>query len=160
MFGALVSLFTMKRSSSVAQLAEPEPESIWNRQEDVLATSMLLVSINEETNHSLTLLRKASGSMGSMASSRCSSKGSLSGWGSTASRKSYKVDLSSIGFLENEADRSHKHHLSSSPGRLLPKEPSYQKHTNPSICVAAFKVESISNDSSLDLGDSWGFFVD
>ncbi|KAG7341885.1 hypothetical protein IV203_006977 [Nitzschia inconspicua] len=146
----------MKRSSSVAALPhDPQPEeSQWNYQDDLLATNMMLVSIEEETNHSF-MQRNQQGSMGSIASSRCSSRGSLSGWGSAASRKSYKVDLCSLGNLEDAQQQQ-------------PKQDSSQRNSSKGSTqriVTAGSSHPVSASSShsaipADSGDTWGFFVD
>mmetsp|Transcript_12900 Transcript_12900/g.20762 ORF Transcript_12900/g.20762 Transcript_12900/m.20762 type:complete len:131 (+) Transcript_12900:80-472(+) len=127
----------MKRSSSDAALADPEPESKWNYQDDVLATSMMLVSIDEE--NVLKRNHQTSGSLCSMASSRCSSRGSLNGWGSSTSRKSYKVDLSSLAGDD-----------------CSPKDQQHRQHQGSRTAAPS----SGSTSDHADVDDSWGFFVD
>jgi hypothetical protein len=144
----------MKRSSSIAALANPEPESRWNYQDDVLATSMMLVSIDEDTKNNMLKRshpHSSNGSMTSFASSRCSSRGSLSGWGSSTSRKSYKVDLASLASLE-VVDATND--SSSSKG-----EGSHREQQSKTITG----VQSNNIGSTVEVhheGDCWGFFVD
>ena len=140
----------MKRSSSVAALADPEGETKWNWQDDMLATNIRLVAIREEEDPSM---KKSNGSLGSMASSRCSSGGSLQGWGTTASRKSYKRDLSSLASLEDHGAPSS---ASSSKESSCKKESSRSLDTN----NGATKGYAQNIPSAADEADSWGFFVD
>jgi hypothetical protein len=149
----------MKRSSSVAALADPEGETKWNWQDDMLATSMRLVAIEEEDSHRNSMKRnhQNNGSMGSMASSRCSSGGSLQGWGTTASRKSYKRDLSSLASLDDHGApscSSREQHPSSKD--TPPYPPTLVAVNTSGVC----KDYSSSGASSADGADSWGFFVD
>jgi hypothetical protein len=140
---------TMKRSSSTAALADPEPESKWNYQDDVLAASMMFVSIDQETSTSMKRNNEGSGSMGSIASSRCSSRGSLSGWGSVASRKSYKVDLASLAGMEDDSSNfCHSY------------DPSAQLISNSMVVTSTSAVSTTRTDGSNPNGESWGFFVD
>jgi hypothetical protein len=143
----------MKRSSSIAALPhDPEPEYKWNYQDEVLASNMMLVSIDEDTNHSF-MQRNQQGSMGSMASSRCSSRGSMTGWGSTVSRKSYKRDLCSLANLDDAQLAA------------LSKEESKEKKASkdigrPLASKSAAVLPSAQGDADSGDGDSWGFFVD
>jgi hypothetical protein len=143
----------MKRTSSLAALADPEPESRWNYQDDVLATSMMLVTFDEDTKNNMlkrSYPHSSNGSMTSFASSRCSSRGSLNGWGSSTSRKSYKVDLASLASLE-VVDTT------TSPSS---KEGS-QLVAQQSKTIAS--VQSNSSGSTEEVHheeDCWGFFVD
>lgn len=154
----------MKRSSSIAALSDhPEvPDSNnnnnngWNYQDELLATNMMLVSIDEETNHSFMQRNTQSGSMGSMASSRCSSRGSMtsscSGWGSTTSRKSYKVDLCALGTTAVDLDgSSSEQQVAGGESFTKPSSKSSQR---------AVTVSSTHSATPADSGDSWGFFVD
>jgi len=94
----------MKRSSSIAALDDTiDVQDYESSFEDhVLVTSMMLVTIEEESRRNKLLLRNngLNGSMGSISAtssfSRSNSGGSLRGWGSSSSRKSYKVDLCSL----------------------------------------------------------------
>lgn len=158
----------MKRSSSIAALSDhPEvPDSNtnnneWNYQEELLATTMMLVSIDEETNnHSFMQRNTQSGSMGSMASSRCSSRGSMtsscSGWGSTTSRKSYKVDLCALGATAVDLDGS------SSQQQQLQQVVGGESFTKSSSksSIQGVTVSSAHSAPPAESGDSWGFFVD
>jgi hypothetical protein len=152
----------MKRSSSLAALPQdPEPESKWNYQDDILATNMMLVSIDDDTSLSF-MQRNQQGSMGSMASSRCSSRGSLNGWGSTASRKSYKVDLSSLVRLDDTQHHCQQQEdspaLSSSPSS---KDSINLHHFMTSFSPSVTAAESHSSTAiAVDEDESWGFFVD
>ena len=150
----------MKRSSSVAALADPEGETKWNWQDDVLATSMRLVAIEEEDPQRNSMMnKKNNGSMGSMASSRCSSGGSLQGWGTTASRKSYKRDLSSLASLEDHGAPS----TSSSTKPSSSTKDSSARYPPTSVAMSsggASKGYIPTVASAADEADSWGFFVD
>lgn len=149
----------MKRSSTAARLAdEPQhsvdadhyhhyhaPSGKWNYQDDVLATSMMLATISDDKDRRCQTRR--SGSMGSNVSSggsmsRCSSRSSLSGWGSAASRKSYKVDLCSL------ADRD-------------PSTRQYQEKSASADSGGTHEGCDVLPSVVPDLGgDVWGFFVD
>jgi hypothetical protein len=159
---------TMKRSSSIAALSDhPEvPDRMnnnnnneWNYQDELLATNMMLVSIDEETNnnHSFMQRNTQSGSMGSMASSRCSSRGSMtsscSGWGSTTSRKSYKVDLCALGATAVDLDGSSSQQQQVVGGETFTKPSSKSSQQ-------AVTISSAHSATPADSGDSWGFFVD
>ncbi|VEU41594.1 unnamed protein product [Pseudo-nitzschia multistriata] len=99
----------MKRSSSIAALDDTIDVKLGNKphyDEKLLVSSMMLVAIAEEDRQGRRFLRtqRSNGSIGSMsARSGCGSYGSLRGWGSNASRKSYKVDLCSLSD-ENSGD--------------------------------------------------------
>jgi hypothetical protein len=149
----------MKRSSSIAQLADDPQQALdtehlrhvpsmkWNYQDDVLATSMMLATISDEK----CLRRPArSGSIGSNVStgnlSRCnSSRSSLSGWGSTTSRKSYKLDLCSLAGGDSSADHHHHHDKSTEAANSGRNRESCDERT------------SVAGDTA---EDSWGYFVD
>jgi hypothetical protein len=151
----------MKRSSSLAALPQdPKPDNKWNYQDDILASNMMLVAIDEETNSSFTQ-RHHQGSMGSMASSRCSSRGSLNGWGSTSSRKSYKVDLSSL----SSHDDTHHHQQQQEDSPKLPCSSSSKNSTPRHFMTSLSHTMSMTEAHSClavasEGGDSWGFFVD
>lgn len=145
----------------MAALADPESESgKWNYQDDMLATNMMLVSIDEEGSSMKNRNHQTNGSMGSMASSRCSSGGSLQGWGTTASRKSYKRDLSSLASLEDHGATTSASASSSTSAQqqhsMSSKESPRSTLMNATAATNAACGESSSNNDA----DSWGFFVD
>jgi hypothetical protein len=145
----------MKRSSSLAALPPaPVPESKWNYQDDMLAANMMLVVIDEDTSRPF-IQRNQQGSMGSISSSRSTSRGSLNGWGSTSSRKSYKVDLSSLAVLD---DTQHQQLQETSQTTTFPTS---KNSTNHSMTSFSHQTGSDSSQAAVfDGGDSWGFFVD
>jgi hypothetical protein len=99
----------------------------WSRSTEMLASSMTLVAISEESSRGD---RNYKGSTGTLTSSRSTSASSLSGWGNFSSRKSYKVDLATLGKASSET------------GKNLPPASIEISTTQP------------SNE------DCWGFFVD
>jgi hypothetical protein len=119
-----ISYLAMKRSSSTPALPNPV-EGKWNYQDEILASSMMMVTIAEE-NTAARLRSKAS--VGNLSSA--SSGDTLSGWGSTGSRKSCKMDLSSM--CESKAEQPSK----------------------------SSSYEPVSMDVNESGGDSWGYFVD
>ena len=127
-----------------------------NFEDSLLVTSMMLVSIEEERRGGNQLRKQRSNSsMGSMSAtsnfSRCSSRGSLRGWGSTASRKSYKVDLCSLASMDDfRGGTTSNHHA-------IPKARRKQSAT-----ISCEKSGPSRNDPSLTnrVLDSWGFFLD
>jgi hypothetical protein len=148
----------MKRSSTIARLVD-EPQhaeqenhyhhyhvssSKWNYQDDILATSMMLATISDDKDRRYQTRR--SGSMGSTVSggsmSRCSSRSSLSGWGSATSRKSYKVDLCSL------ADRD------SPTSQYNVKSASASSSGSHGACDELLTVVPDTVE------EAWGFFVD
>mmetsp|Transcript_12916 Transcript_12916/g.32574 ORF Transcript_12916/g.32574 Transcript_12916/m.32574 type:complete len:149 (-) Transcript_12916:269-715(-) len=148
----------MKRSSSVAALDDSIDVKFGDYYEDsVLVTSMRLVTIDEDRRGGNQLLRKqrSDGSMSSMSAtsgfSRSSSRSSLRGWGSSASRKSYKVDLCSLAstddFLGETTSNDHRH---------------AKVRRNNSATLALEKSSSSDNGASLtnQALDSWGFFLE
>jgi hypothetical protein len=92
----------------------------------MLASSMMLVAISEESSNGDVNYK---GSTGTLTSSR-SSASCLSGWGNSTSRKSYKVDLATLG------------------------EPSSQ--TGKNLPPASIEISASQPSSE----DGWGFFVD
>jgi hypothetical protein len=118
----------MKRSApSSSSLSSASQD--WNRETEILASSMTLVSISEQTGQTL----QYKSSMGSLSSSSQGSGNSLHGWGSDASRKSYKVDLCALG--EAKVEGANTFHL-----RLEPA--------------------LVATELDREMGESWGYFVD
>ena len=152
----------MKRSSSIAALDDSIDVKFGNYrscyEDNILVTSMRLVTIDEERLGKNKLLRKqrSDGSMSSMSVassfSRSSSRGSLRGWGSSASRKSYKVDLcslaSTVDFL---GENTSNHH---GLGKARRKKSS--------ATLALQRSASRGNGAPLtnQALDSWGFFLE
>jgi len=159
----------MKRSSSIAALDDTIDVKLRNDmpsyEDSVLVTSMMLVTIAEENRQASRMLRKQHGSLGSMSTavttscsslSRCSSGGSLRGWGSTASRKSYKVDLCSLadGIISGDDDsidhhHHHHHHSSKDQIKLCPTQLTLQHQ----------KCGASGTAAASHALDSWGFFL-
>jgi hypothetical protein len=154
----------MKRSSTVARLTDDPQQhqsveadhhyhnyhtqsiSKWNYQEDILATSMMLATISDDKDRRFQTRR--SGSMGSNVSSggsmsRCSSRSSLSGWGSATSRKSYKVDLCSLADRDPPTNQYHVKSVSVDSGG---------GHEGCDVLPSSVVPDTVE--------DVWGFFVD
>mmetsp|Transcript_15829 Transcript_15829/g.36648 ORF Transcript_15829/g.36648 Transcript_15829/m.36648 type:complete len:159 (+) Transcript_15829:191-667(+) len=157
----------MKRSAKIAALDNSidimfgKHESDY--EESVMVASMMLVTIDEESRRVDQRLRKqrSDGSIGSMSAastfSRSSSRGSLRGWGSTASRKSYKIDLCSLAANDFHGETISSHHTASSDRRYRPSSPTLKKNevcnnnnSNDNNC------SSVINNAA---ADSWGFFL-
>uniref|UniRef100_A0A7S4AX59 Uncharacterized protein n=1 Tax=Pseudo-nitzschia australis TaxID=44445 RepID=A0A7S4AX59_9STRA len=149
----------MKRSSSIAALDDTIDVKLGNKsgyEESILVSSMMLVAIAEEGRQERLILRKqtSNGSIGSISAtsslSRCRSYGSLPGWGSTASRKSYKVDLCS---LEDEDDENSgditTHHA-----------PSKNQRKCPTLPLQRSGASSSSTSAENSVLESWGFFLE
>eukprot|EP00536_Pseudo-nitzschia_multiseries_P000921 jgi/Psemu1/321836/estExt_fgenesh1_pg.C_110053 len=144
----------MKRSSSIAALDHTIDVKLGNLpgyEETVLASSMMLIAIAEEDRQERNGLRKqkSNSSMGSLSTtssfSRCRSQGSLSGWGSTASRKSYKFDLCSLAD-EDRVNGDITNHRSLKNKRKCATLPLKRNGANKSTSVQSHAL------------DSWGFF--
>lgn len=117
----------MKRSASTSEMSASEDGcGTWSRSTEMLASSMMMVAISEGTS-SGDLDYK--GSTGTLTSSR-SSASCLSGWGNSTSRKSYKVDLATLG------------------------EPSLE--TGKNLPPASIEI----SNSQPSCEDCWGFFVE
>lgn len=87
----------MKRSLPASKLSAPvEPK--WNYQDDILASSLMLVTIAEGSPNGRFPSKSSCGNMSS--ASRSCSGGTLNG--SIAPSKSYKVDLCSMDHPINE----------------------------------------------------------
>lgn len=149
----------MKRSSSIAALDDTIDVQLGNKstyEESVLVSSMMLVDIADENGRVNRLLRKhqSNDSMGSMSVtsslSRCSSRGYLPGWGSAASRKSYKVDLCSLADEDCDSSSLSKHCSSSKA------EMKYPTLTLQKDVARRGSITSVASDSL----DSWGFFLE
>ena len=144
----------MKRSSSVAAL-DDTIDVKYSYEDSILVSSMRLVMIEEELRGEGQGLRKqrSNGSMSSMSASsgfsRSSSRGSLRGWGTAASRKSYKVDLCS---LESTDDFSGESTATQSLQRVRRKQSaSLSRHKT----VADENVPPLSHPAL----ESWGFYL-
>ena len=148
----------MKRSSSIAALDDTIDVKLRNNpsyEDGVLVTSMMLVTIAEENRQASRMLSKqrSNGSLGSMSTiatnssslSRCSSRGSLRGWGSTASRKSYKVDLCSL--ADGISEDSIHHHSSEDQNKC------------PTLTLQHQKCGASGTAAASHALDSWGFFL-
>mmetsp|Transcript_16761 Transcript_16761/g.34525 ORF Transcript_16761/g.34525 Transcript_16761/m.34525 type:complete len:150 (-) Transcript_16761:919-1368(-) len=149
----------MKRSSSIAALDDTIDVKLRDgkaaHEEKVLVTSMMLVTIDEENRQGNRLVRKgqSNGSMSARSSfSRSSSRGSLRGWGSTASRKSYKIDLCALADSDDDfnSDSDNSNHRSSSNNRRTLRTLTLQKGVTNNTSSAAMNQAL----------DSWGFFLD
>jgi hypothetical protein len=117
----------MKRSASTSGMSASEDGyDTWSRSTEMLASSMTLVAISEESSRGD---RNYKGSTGTLTSSR-SSASCLSGWGNFSSRKSYKIDLATLGKASSET------------GKNLPPA----------------SIEISTSQPSNE--DCWGFFVD
>jgi hypothetical protein len=103
----------------------------WNHRTEILASSMMLVSISE--NASLDLQHKSRNLSSSTLGS--GSGESLSGWGPSAARKSYKVDLNLMG--EQEQQQAQQQEFKDMKGD-----------------------DGTSSMDSGDEDDAWGFFID
>lgn len=152
-------LTKMKRSSTIANLDDSIGTELGNCEESrynesVMVTSMTMLKIAEESQLEHRLLRKQrpSGSMCSMsASSSFNSRGSLRGWGSSTSRKSYKVDLCSLA-----ANDFHGEHTTS---RLS----SSNIKMNRSNLLTLKKLGANNSKDTSETNhafDSWGFFLE
>ena len=151
----------MKRSATIASLDDCIDVKLGNHQssydESVLVSSMMLVTIEEESRRGDQRLRKqrSDGSMGSMSAassfSRSSSRGSLRGWGSSTSRKSYKVDLCCLAANDFHGD-SVSSHFATSKNR---------RHRPTSITLNKTEASKKNSNSSVTnhAADSWGFFL-
>lgn len=148
---------TMKRSSSVAALDDSIDVQYnkYSYEDSLLVSSMRLVTIEEERRGESQRLRKqrSNSSMSNTSSSsglsRSSSRGSLRGWGSTASRKSYKVDLCALASMDEFNRESCAAHPMPKVRRKQSSSLSLQKSgTN---C----NVPSLSHPAL----ESWGFFL-
>ena len=160
----------MKRTSSIAALDDTIDTK-------GLVSEMMLVTLVDGKNRnragSLTRNhRRDNNSMGSLSSSgggsvsskmsRCSSRGSISGWGSTASRKSYKVDLCSLAdeIIPVELSSFSTNHTTKEEDRLI------QEQDNNKCCTIAMRQKGdASGTSTATIGantvlDSWGFFLE
>jgi hypothetical protein len=161
----------MKRSSSIAALDDSidinmNKPSVYCEGENVLVTSMMLVTIDENRREK-QLLRKqrSNGSMSSISGvsslsgvsmsslSRSSSRGSLRGWGSSASRKSYKVDLCSLACVNDVFHGDLAVALPTKTRRKFPKALALQKGR-------ASNGKGGSSSGTNDALDSWGFFLE
>jgi hypothetical protein len=146
----------MKRSSSIAALDDDIDVKLGNRrasyEESVLVSSMMLVTIEEEGKNRMLRKRGSDGSVSSMSTtnsfSSSSSRGSLRGWGSMASRKSYKVDLCSLG--------SEEFHGEETVSTSIPMTRERRKFSTPRKGGASSNVPSATNHAL----DSWGFFLE
>ena len=175
----------------------------WNYHDDVLATSMMMVSICNDSDwfvpsSSLSSGAAATASLSSSSSSSAmadrrssmgstmsasSSRGSLVGWGTTASRKSYKVDLCALanhvegggaivvsaGGGEEDDGTSHRHHhhrptkpFPSTGGRSS-SPTTVTGRTSPKLRSSKTSTDpssSSTHDTVVDFeDDTWGFFV-
>lgn len=148
----------MKRSSSIAALDDSIDIKLRNYRhsydESLLVSSMMLVTIEEERRGKNQLLTKqrSIGSMSATSSfSRSSSRGSLRGWGSSASRKSYKVDLCSLVSMDDfHGETAGNHHAMPKVRRKQSTTLSLQKN-EPNFTGAPLTNPTL---------DSWGFFLD
>mmetsp|Transcript_21519 Transcript_21519/g.50964 ORF Transcript_21519/g.50964 Transcript_21519/m.50964 type:complete len:148 (-) Transcript_21519:301-744(-) len=147
----------MKRSSSIAALDHTIDVKLGNLsryEEKLLASSMMLIAIAEEDRQERGLLRKqtSNSSMGSMSTtssfSRCRSHGSLPGWGSSVSRKSYKVDLCSLADEDDAHEDMRNTHVALKNKR--------KAKTLPLKRDGGTSSTSVENHAL----DSWGFFLD
>jgi hypothetical protein len=157
----------MKRTSSIAALDDTIDTK-------GLVSEMMLISLADGKNRNH---RRGSNSMGSLSSSgsggsvsssrmsSCSSRVSISGWGSTASRKSYKVDLCSLAdeiIIPVE--------LSSFSTNTHTKEQDIivqQEQENNKCCTIAMRQKGDASGTSHTATaganavlDSWGFFLE
>jgi hypothetical protein len=160
----------MKRSSSITALHDSSDIKLGKNkpsycEENVLVTSMMHVTIEDESRREKQLLRKqrSNGSMNSMSGmssisgtssfSRSSSRGSLRGWGSNASRKSYKVDLCSLA-LDDFHGEITTNHLVAMPTKNRRKFPA-------ALALQKGRTSSKGNSSVANHAlDSWGFFLE
>lgn len=152
----------MKRSLSIAVLDDSMDAKLGSNtpsyEENGLVTSMMLVSIEEESRRGHRILRehRLNGSMSSISAtsslSRSSSRGSLRGWGTSASRKSYKVDLCSLAgddeFNNENACVNHHHPIRKDRRKFK-------------SALALHKGRERSNGNSMTNHtlDSWGLFL-
>ncbi len=143
----------MKRSSSVAAL-DDSIDVKYSYEDSLLVSSMRLVTIEEERRgEGQRLGKQRSNSISSMSASsglsRSSSRGSLRGWGSTASRKSYKVDLCALASMD-EFDRET---IATQPLQKLRRKESSSRSLQKG--GANCSVPSLSHPAL----ESWGFFM-
>lgn len=162
----------MKRSSSIAALDDSidikyhmNNPSIYCEGENVLVTSMMLVTIDESRREKQLLRKRSNGSMCSISGmssisgvsmsslSRSSSRGSLRGWGSSTSRKSYKVDLCSLACVDDVFHGDLAVAMPTKTRRKLPKALALQKGR---ASNSKGNSSSVSNHAL----DSWGFFLE
>jgi len=151
----------MKRSSSIAALDDTNDVKLRNThscfQESSLVESMMLVSIeggNQQRNRILQKHR-SDGSMSSMGSaSTLRSLGSLPGWGSSTSRKSYKVDLCNLVGDDEFSERTTVHHRL---GIAKDRRNKLSRRTTPPKSAA---VSSSINTPVTNNEFEWGFFLE
>ena len=149
----------MKRSSSIAALDDTNDVKLRNThscfQESSLVESMMLVSIeggNQQRNRILQKHR-SDGSMSSMGSaSTLRSLGSLPGWGSSTSRKSYKVDLCNLVGDDEFSERTTVHHrLGKDRRNMVPK-----RLTPPKSAGVSSSINTPVTNNEFE----WGFFLE
>jgi hypothetical protein len=117
----------MKRSASTSEMSPSEDGcGTWSRSTEMLESSMMMIAISEVSSIGDLNYK---GSTGTLTSSR-SSASCLSGWGNCTSRKSYKVDLATLGEPSSET------------GKDLPP--------------ASIDISTSQPSSE----DGWGFFVE
>ena len=140
----------MKRSSSIACLDDSIDVKLGNYksgyEESVLVSSMMLVTIEEESRGERNQLLATNRSMSSMSAT--SSRSSLRGWGSSASRKSYKVDLCAL--AADDLEESTSNHEEATP------------QVRRKCCTTALELPKSNNDTTVTNHalDSWGFFLE
>ena len=150
----------MKRSSSIAALDDTNDVKLRNThscfQESSLVESMMLVSIeggNQQRNRILQKHR-SDGSMSGMGSaSTLRSLGSLPGWGSSTSRKSYKVDLCNLVGDDEFSERTTVHHRL---GKDRRNKPPKRLLTPPKTAGVSSSINTPITNNEFE----WGFFLE
>lgn len=155
----------MKRSSSIAALDDSIDIKFGNHRssydECALVTSMMLVTIEEESRRGNQSMRKqrSNESIGTLSAassfSRSSSRCSLRGWGSTTSRKSYKVDLCSLA--------ANDFHAENDSGRQ--RTGTDRRNRSTTLALKKVDVNTTTNHNNGPSAinhavDSWGFFLE